>query len=209
MLVTTSTTLALFCPHCGKLMYHDISLFQFAGSNSIDIYCECGEVKTTIVAKKHQQYLLHMDCVVCETKHLIPFSASQFWANEVMRVNCTDVTLELGFLGPRHMVEEAISKCQHELQDVIRDLGFDDYFVNPEIMYEVLNVIHDIAEQGELFCQCGASQIGVDILPEELELTCNVCRGVLHIPARNETDLNDIRNAGRIVVPEKRRRRKR
>jgi hypothetical protein len=75
-------------------------------------------------------------------------------------------------------------------------------------MYEVLNVIHDIAEKGELYCQCGTSQIGVDILPEELELTCSVCQGVLHIPARNEADLNTLRSAGRIIVPEKRRRRK-
>lgn len=208
MLVTTNTTLALFCSHCGKLTYHDISLFQFSGNNSVNIYCECGELKVTVVSKRHKQYLLHIDCVVCEIKHFIPFSAEQFWANEVTRINCTDATLELGFLGPRAMVEEAVNKCHHELQDIIRELGFDDYFVNPEIMYEVLNVVHDIAEKGGLYCQCGASQIGVDILPEELELTCNVCQGVLHLPAKTEGDLNSLRNTERIEVPEKRRRRK-
>jgi RNase P subunit RPR2 len=208
MLVTTSTTLALFCPHCGKLDYHTISQFQFSGYNSVNIYCECGQLKVSITSKQRKQYLLHIDCIVCETKHFIPFSAKQFWADEVTRINCTDVTVELGFVGPREMVEDSVNKCHHELQDIVSELGFDDYFVNPEIMYEVLNVIHDIAEQGGLFCQCGALQIGVEILPEELELTCTECNGVLHVPAKNEADLNALRNVDQLEVPAKRRRRK-
>jgi len=42
MLVSTSTTIALRCPICGKMDFYALSRFSITNTNKVSIDCECG-----------------------------------------------------------------------------------------------------------------------------------------------------------------------
>ena len=44
-------------------------------------------------------------------------------------------------------------------------------------MLDSLNLIHDIAERGNLFCECGNDDIELLLLSDRIYLRCNLCPG--------------------------------
>jgi anti-sigma factor RsiW len=87
-----------------------------------------------------------------------------------------------------------------ELEALADDINSEGYFHNSDIMYEVLNCLHEIAEQGELYCQCGNLKIEVELFPDCLELHCRNCDSINIIYAETEDDLNVIRQVDTIEL---------
>lgn len=200
MIVATEFTVAMRCPSCGKLEFHLISRFAFAGSNSHKINCTCGALKLIIGTKNRKQYWFQIPCVLCETNHLVYHKARQLWADEVTFIYCSDTNVELGFFGPEDKVHNVVDNYEHNLASLVDELGYDDYFFNPEIMFEVLNCLHDIAEEGFLYCECGSFQIEIDIFPDKIELQCKDCKTTSVVFAENEEDLNQIKGTKKIEL---------
>lgn len=193
MLVSTDTMLAMCCPECGKLEYKVLSRFQVSESKTLHVNCSCGAEKLIISTKNYKDYWLQVPCVVCETKHLQRISGKQLWSRrEVYYLLCQETGLELGYLGPEEKVKELSHSYEEDLQFLASDFGEDDYFHNSEIMYEVLNRLHDIAERDALYCQCGNREVEVDIFPDRLELHCKECGSINIVYAENDDDLKVI-----------------
>ncbi|MDT3700105.1 MAG: hypothetical protein RO469_11835 [Thermincola sp.] len=200
MIVATEFVVAMRCPSCGKLDFHLISRFAFAKEGTLKVTCSCGAPKLTIGTKNRQQYWLQMPCVLCETNHLAYYKAKQLWSNEVTFFYCNDTDVELGFFGPDEKVRALAENYEHNLESLVDELGYDDYFINPEVMFEVLNSLHDIAEEGFLYCECGSYQIEIDIFPERIELQCKDCKTVTVVYAETEEDLNRIKGIKKIEL---------
>ena len=182
MIVATELVVAMRCPICGKLDFHSISRFAFAGT------------------KNRRQFSLQVPCVLCETNHLVYYKAKQLWANKVEFFYCNDTNVELGFFGPAEKVHALAEKYEYSLESLVDGLGYDDYFYNPEIMFEVLNCLHDVAEEGYLYCECGSYQIEIDIFPDRIELNCKDCKSNSVIYAENDEDLNKIKETKKIEL---------
>jgi len=67
-------------------------------------------------------------------------------------------------------------------------------------MFEVLNCLHDVAEEGYLYCECGSYQIEIDIFPDRIELNCKDCKSNSVIYAENDEDLNKIKETKKIEL---------
>jgi len=201
MILDTETLIAMRCPECGKLEYHTLSRFDFSGHKRIEISCSCGYVKLFLSTKDRKNYWLQVPCVVCESKHLRSLSAKMLWSDEVNYLFCQETGLELGYIGPDDEVK-ALAVAQQETMEALGDDfdAEDEYFHNSEVMYEVLNCLHNIAEQGLLYCQCGNQDVEVDIFPERLELHCKDCDSVNIIYAETDDDLRVIKNVGTIEL---------
>ena len=200
MIVATELVVAMRCPLCGKLDFHSISRFAFAGANNLKITCTCGAPKLIIGTKNRRQFWMQVPCVLCETNHLVYYKAKQLWANRVEFFYCNDTNVELGFFGPEDKVRTLADNYEYSLESLVEGLGYDDYFFNPEIMFEVLNYLHDVAEEGYLYCECGSFQIEIDIFPDRIELRCKDCRSVSVIYAENEEDLSTIKAIKKIEL---------
>lgn len=200
MLIAANAVLAMRCPECGKMEIHDFSRFAFARGKTVHINCSCGAVKLIVSTKNLSSYWLHVSCVVCETKHLREIPGKSLWSGEVTCLSCQDTGLELGYIGPEAMVREIAFDYEQELEALVKEFGCDGYFHNSEIMYEVLNCLHDIAEQGALYCQCGNHKIEVDIFPDRLELHCKNCDSINIIYAETEEDLKVIQQVDTIEL---------
>jgi len=200
MLIATNATMAMRCPVCGKMEFHDFSRFSIFKSKAAYINCSCGAAKLIINTKNHSFYRLQMPCLVCETKHFMELTGKALWSGEVITMSCSDTDLELGFIGPESKVKQIISSQEQELVALADDINSEGYFHNSDIMYEVLNCLHEIAEQGELYCQCGNLKIEVELFPDCLELHCSNCDSVNIIYAETEDDLNVIKQVDTIEL---------
>jgi hypothetical protein len=200
MIVATEFLVAIRCPCCGKLDFHSISRFMFAGISLYKVMCSCGASKLIIGTKNRRQYWFQIPCVLCETNHLVYYKAKQLWSDEVSFLYCSDTNVELGFFGPDIKVRAVVNNYEHNLESLVDDLGYDDYFFNPEIMFEVLNSLHDIAEEGFLYCECGSYQIEIDVFPDGIELQCKDCKRISVVSADKEEDLNWIKGIKRIEL---------
>ncbi|MGI5838838.1 MAG: hypothetical protein ACOX8W_04180 [bacterium] len=189
--------LALRCSLCGKLDYHVLSLFSFSGKKTHHIHCQCGFRKAIVGTKDHKNFWLQIPCVVCETDHLFRFTGEELWTSELEDMLCPGSGQELGFLGSESQVRAAA-----EFWDDETTAGFDDYFVNPGIMFEILNHLHDIAEKKGLYCQCGNRKIEVELYPERLELRCPQCNSCSIIYAETDDDLRVVQKFENIEMVE-------
>lgn len=201
MIIETGALLAMRCPECGKLDYHKLSRFEFGRRKKVEVACRCGFIKLVVNTKDRKDYMLQVPCVVCESKHLRSISARRFWSGEVNYLFCQETGLELGYLGPEEEVRQLAEAQEESIESLAGDFeGEDRYFNNSEIMYEVLNCLHDIAEQGSLYCQCGNLDVEVDIFPDRLELHCKECDSINIIYAETEEDLRVIKDVENIEL---------
>ena len=193
MVINTVSTLALYCSRCGKIHMHNISRFNLKNAGRRNLLCSCGQVQATITSSGERQCLLDIPCVLCQTNHIICLDSKRLWHADMDKIYCVQENFELGFIGARQIIAETVNKFTVEFEKVAADMDeYDDCILNPQVMLETLNKIHDMAARGGLHCRCGSSAIGAEVLPDGIALECAQCGGQLVIPAQSEGDLTDI-----------------
>lgn len=200
MVLNTVNVVAIRCPECGRMDFHALSMFDFSGKKTRKIECSCGVGLMTIGTKDWKRFWIQVHCIMCETMHMLYFARRELWSKRVIELNCDDTEVEIGYIGPREGVKAAIAKQDKSLQEMAEDLGFVEYFENPEIMYEVLDSLHRFAEGNLLSCQCGNTQINVEIFPERVELRCDNCEAQAVFYAESYTDIQEINRLNEIEL---------
>jgi hypothetical protein len=203
LLVLTQRSLALRCPLCGRFAFHQFSLFAFSGCASVEINCQCGYKKLALITKGYKEFFLQISCLFCDATHLLRFSYHELWEKPVIVLRCCEIGQELGYLGERGTLEKIIRRKQNDVDSIINNFGFDDYFTNPQVMFEILNHLHQIAENDRLFCACGNNNIEIDVFPEKLELQCPCCQSIHIIYAETLEDLRVVKKVQVIAMTEK------
>jgi len=202
-MVLDERSLALRCPLCGRLEFHRISVFDFSGHNQVKINCKCGFNKLTISTRNYKEFSFQLSCLVCEELHLIKYSRRDFLEKPTLVLRCIETGQELGYIGSEAAIEKIVRQKQDDLDSIFNNFGFDDYFANPQIMMEILNHMHQIAEENNLLCSCGNNQIEIDVFPEKLELHCPACQSLHIIYAETYEDLHLVKQANQILLTEK------
>ena len=210
MVINTVSTLALYCSRCGKIHMHNISRFKLKRTGWRNLLCSCGHIQATITSSGDRQCLLDIPCVLCQTNHVICLDSKRLWHADMDKIYCVQENFELGFIGEKQVIEEAVNKYKVEFEKLASDMNeYDDYIQNPQVMLETLNKIHDMAEKGGLHCRCGSSAIGADVVADGIELECAQCGGQLVIPAQSEQDLTYVEALDDIeIIPPRRSRHK-
>jgi hypothetical protein len=204
MVVPTEIKIALRCPYCDKIEINSLSLFEFSGTSSIIKKCSCGEELLNIHTKNNKVYLLQYYCVMCDSLHVIPLKRHQIWSynKEGFEISCSDTAINVGFIGKTNWIKDKIKEQPHTLAEFAKQMGFTEYFMNPEIMYEILEHIYHVAENGNLYCSCGNYDLDIEIFPEYIELFCEDCGFSEIITAKTEDDLNRVIFLSKIELTE-------
>jgi phage FluMu protein Com len=203
MLISTQRQIALRCPVCGQLEIHPLSLFNFSGSSNVVFHCSCGFVKLTMATRDHKTYSLQFTCMICDEIHILSIRHAQIWQSRLTPIACPASGQELGYIGDEEQLQALMLESSRNMESVLNDVGFDDFFTNPTIMVQVLSHLHQVAEEGHLYCQCGNKEIQVDVFPEKLELRCPRCNSLSIIYAENQEDLELVKNVRVIAMTEK------
>ena len=67
-------------------------------------------------------------------------------------------------------------------------------------MLQALDVIHDIAAEGALNCDCGSDDINIELFSDKIQLICNKCGSHLNIDAVNKIDLKNLKQLNRVQL---------
>lgn len=188
MVVPTDTVIALRCPDCGRLELFHLSRFFISKRGPGRVICSCGMEKARVSTRDHVTYTLDIECTICDLRHNYQFSGKKIWSADVTPLMCLETGLDLGSIGPRDKVRATIQTYQEELESLIEELGGPGYFSNPDVMFEVLNYLQEMADEGGIFCPCGKNRIELEVLPDRLELRCKNCDRITIIYAETEED---------------------
>lgn len=190
MLIATETMLAMHCSSCGKLEFHKLSRFAFSGNRMLSIYCSCGSLKLIIKTRKKGTYWLQMPCVACENMHLHTVPSSWWQEQQIIKLFCPEIGIELGYIGPAALVSQLVAEDEEYMLNEIRANLFDDeYSQVAEVTSEASSYIYRLAEKGYLYCQCGNSNIEISIFSDRLELYCKHCGSIGIVYTETKEDL--------------------
>ncbi len=192
MLITTRTYLALQCQHCDKLFLHTLSRFDYSGQNARDIICECGSRLVTICRMPKGGYNLQLACPICESKHIISLSGKELWHSDSLLLLCENTGVEIGFIGEAEKARQWIKQVDRSLRDIAEELGYDKYFVNADIMYQVIETIRKMISKGLVSCTCGSRRQEIEVYPDRIELLCCGCEATGIVFAETVKDLQAV-----------------
>ncbi len=200
MFISTTTVIALCCPHCGKMEYNAVSLFQFSGRKSVTLKCSCGTFLGQLSSKDHRSFSLEFTCGMCTGTHIYNFSRKILWSKSATTIFCVDTDLEAGFAGRKEAVKSVMKELERSVAQLASELGYDDNFDNPEIMYTILEHLYSIVEKGNLRCQCGNADVELEIFPDMVEVKCSVCDNSDTISALDGEDLRRIEHLDKLLL---------
>lgn len=199
MLITAYTTMALRCPVCGKLDYYLLSPFAIDKRDGQIIQCECGYNLLTVGRKKNT-FWLEIECCMCESSHIYYFPMKAIWHNKLLTLICMETGIEIAFLGPQKQVYQKVQDAEKTVEQIAEELGYGDYFINPDIMYKTLDKIHAISDANNLSCSCGNQRLDVEVYTERVEIYCEHCGATGIVFAENLQDLISVNNLDKIIL---------
>lgn len=200
MLLHTESMAAIKCPECGKPNFGSFSLFSIK-KFPFKLHCECGTELLTIGTRDKHHFWLDYECYLCEDRHYAFLGRSQLFGQKAEPFFCEEIGIAVGYVGPEQKVKKAIKLHDRSLEEMAKELGFNDYFINPQVMYRILEHLYNLAEQGELTCSCGSRSIEIEIYPDYLELKCEKCSAGRTIVGENERDLEVLNTKHLEIIP--------
>lgn len=203
MLIDMDVTIAYKCFCCGTFDFTNINLFKFHRHKSIMPKCRCEGTSLDILEICKNTYKIVVPCIGCGTEHSLIVNREELISKNIMVYTCPVTKIKQCFIGRDSVVREYVDNFEKELDDIIDGFGYENYFANTQVMIETLNKIHDIAEQGDLRCQCGCNNIGVSLLRKGIYLKCPQCSGNKFIPASSNNDLKKTIQKAKIILAEK------
>ena len=106
-----------------------------------------------------------------------------------MPLVCPEVEASIGFVGPKQKVAQACQEREKTITELACELGYEDEFENPEVMLKLLDHLHRLAKDGALGCKCGNHNLTFELLPDRIELYCEICDAVGVIYGENNENI--------------------
>lgn len=200
MVVELSIAFVMRCPDCGRLGIDKVNIFQLSGKEGYDIYCNCGSKKAVLKRKKSGQIIANYQCIICDHSHSIVINKDKYLSNNsINSLYCPKTNLNLGYYGSYNLIKAELDRQKRELDIIADEMGLDD-FIDPELMLDCLDYLHDLSAGGNLYCECGCHDIYIELFYDRIELTCNNCDASLTIPAGGKKDLGKLKIMDEIVL---------
>lgn len=203
MLVEGSFLLAVPCGFCGKMEIQRISLFQLAKGKKEKFTCSCGKAQIYIKTQDYKTFEFNIPCSICGEDHIFYYTLHQLFTGKGYMGKCSLTGSDILVIGNKDWIESYTKKANAQMDQIMEELGFDNYFYNPDIMMDALDGVHKIAEEGNLYCDCGSKEIDMSLFPDRIELKCLKCNSISVIYAENREDLTYLENTHSIILHEK------
>lgn len=191
MIINTSTTVAYKCPSCGTFQFTCVSLFELFFNREHGFACRCNGSLLVAAKDTSSSYKFTIPCISCGTDHMYLVSRKELMTHDIMVFNCPETGMQQFFIGNDRDVREKIDNIEREFDELINMFGYDNYFKNTQVMFDSLNILHDIAEKGNLFCECGNKDIELLLLSDKIYLRCKKCPGSKIIYAASNEHLKE------------------
>ena len=189
-MINMLNTIAYKCPVCGSFEFSTFLIFDFLKDSSYTIKCSCKKAFVKIITKAYKRCEIKVPCFACNDIHAFELDfKSLLYRKNIFNFKCPRTNMDLCFIGEDNEVRESVDKYEMQMERLMHDLGYEDDFVNSTVMLNTVDKIHDIAEKGNLYCQCGSKDINLQMFRDRILLTCNKCFTYENIYAGKNSDL--------------------
>ncbi|NLL06421.1 MAG: hypothetical protein GX270_11710 [Clostridiaceae bacterium] len=175
MIIDAGMTIAYKCSSCGTFEFVNITLFEISSRRETVFNCRCNSSKLVITKENAHCYKLAIPCIGCGTRHDYVLERKDFVKQDIRIFNCPKTGIQQCFAGNDKEVRKRIDLLEKEFDELINLFGYDSYFSNTQVIYDSLNIIHDIAAKGNLFCGCGNEDIELLLFSDKIYLRCGKC----------------------------------
>lgn len=103
-------------------------------------------------------------------------------------------------MGSLPEVQQRVRRHRQEVELLIKEMGFDNFFKDPFVIYDAINYIHDLAEDDKLRCECGSHDICAHLEYDKVELICKSCGSFIVINAAHREDTKSLRKKQHLVI---------
>jgi len=179
-----------------------VSLFKICGYDEA-LSAGKGDSLPLAVTRGKKGINVKLYCTGCQKYHDYHFALKTLIKKGGHYIYCPESGLELGFLGAKEDVQKVVDRHRLEVEALIKEMGLDDYFKNPMVIYDLINYIHDMAEKKKIYCQCGSFDINASLSFDRIDLYCKKCGGTSFLNARNSDDLEAVKRMESIVIKTK------
>lgn len=192
MLIDTGITIAYKCLSCGTFEFFDVSLFGLSCKKGCSYTCRCNKSSILVYEDNARDYKIKIPCIACGKNHIYSLSRKEILLKDIHVFHCPETGMQQCFIGSDSEVRSKIDNLEKEFDELMDRFGYDSYFKNTQVMLDALNKIHDIAEQGNLACECGNNDIELMLSTDRILLKCRKCPGNAILQAASNEDLKDI-----------------
>jgi len=154
--------------------------------------CHCGKSRILVAEEPSRDFKITTPCIGCGSEHIFMLRRKDILHKDINVFYCPVTGMQNCFIGKDEAVRKKVDSLEKELDELIDMFGYDNYFKNTQVMFDSLNRIHDIAEQGNLYCECGCSDIELILLSDRIDLRCKKCAASEIIYAASNEDLKDV-----------------
>jgi hypothetical protein len=198
--INTLNTVAFKCPVCGSVEFNQFYLFDLWGKKRLVVPCGCKKGFVKITLKSDNKCLITVPCIACNEKHLFIRDIRELWSDRMLKLTCQHSGMDICFIGQDEIVRSSVDIYEMRMDILMNDIGYEDYFVNNTVMLNTIDRIHDIAEKGNLICECGSIDIELQMYYDRVELFCNKCHANGTIKAATNQDLKPTLRRESIVL---------
>ncbi len=200
MLIDTSITIAYKCTSCGSFEFFNVSMFTLIYKKNCDLSCRCRKSCVSIKQEGENNFLISIPCIGCDNEHTYLITKKSMLLGETIVLNCPETGMQICFTGRDEAVRKKVDSLEKEFDELMDTYGYENYFRNTQVMFDTLNHIHDIALRGNLYCECGASDIELVLLSDCILLRCGKCGGNQWIPAAKNEDLREVLKKSQLFI---------
>ncbi len=209
---TRNTTVAYRCPHCGGGVISAVSPFAI-GADMIKLKCDCGKSELSIIFGRDGRIKLSVPCMLCPKPHNFTVSKKLFFGKDIFLLPCPYSDINICFMGESNAVKAELAKTELELLDMLEKSGIEGGFEalhaadeaellpDPQIYDIIMFVIHDLEEEGKIFCRChDGGEYEAEILDYGIKVTCTKCGASRTIPTDSLLAANAFLNADSLYL---------
>lgn len=189
-------SIAIYCQRCGKIQIHELSYFEQINKKTI-LRCSCGHHQATIVRTVSNRFQVEIPCVVCDFVHRENFIPKSLVKMKAEKIYCAKDHFELGYVGKKQKIEEILAFNKKRFA-LLNQENNESQIETQQILLDILNRLHDIAESDGINCQCGSKAIAADIIGNSVILECCHCGGYYIVPAKSIVDIDKINRIDQI-----------
>jgi hypothetical protein len=203
MVVNGKFHVAVRCEACSLWEIYPISLFKLKKGKINRFQCACKDSEFYIRTRDYKTFDFMISCAGCGKTHLFHYSLKDLFDEKGNVGKCHHTYVDVLLVGAQSWIKEYVRTVHKEVLEIMKELGFYNYFCNPEIMIKSINYIHMIAKEKKLFCDCGSTSIQMNLYFDRIELKCMRCNSISVIYTETIEDLKNLIRVNPIILHEK------
>ncbi len=214
VLDTKTSYVAYRCPKCGFAIYGIAGQFALASQQMLKIKCQCGGSEMVINTTKDKKLRVSVPCLFCGQNHNYVVSQNVFFGEEPFYLSCPYAHMDIGFIGTKEQVDEAVEKSEEELNELFREMNISsldelhssadvdpDEIISDAQIYDIVRfLIKELEADGAIDCPCHSGQYDFDINDRGISVFCPVCGAEYVFPTDSVSAAADFLNCDHLTL---------